>query len=54
MYSGEKMQYVETKLRIGNVIYDEQKQYIPSLIVVASYKGTDIFARKRNPFKTAI
>jgi hypothetical protein len=51
MYSdGGKMQYVKTKLRIGNAIYDGYKQQFPSLIIVASYKETEIFATKKKPF----
>ena len=51
MYSDEsKILCVKTKVRIGNVIYDGQKQYFPSVINVASHKGTEIFATKKKPF----
>ena len=52
MYPDEsKVLYVETKPRIGNVIYDGQEQYIPTLILVASYKGIETFAIKKKPFE---
>jgi hypothetical protein len=43
----DRIKYLETKLRIENVIYDVHKQYFLSLLNVASYKMAEILARKK-------